>query len=225
MSPEPDDKQTLTRNEVAGELLGDWRYLAGKLHSRFATGTFAAGVALVDRIGAEADKVDHHPDIDLRYTHVDITLRSHDVGGITRRDIRLARVISEIADRAAHRALTDELQVIGLVLDTAEADMIRPFWAAVLGLQPEDGLDRLLSDPDGHTPGLLLKQTDADADAEPWQRFHINIDVPPDAAPERVRKALDAGGTLLSDEHAPAWWTLADPQGNRAAIATWEGRE
>lgn len=50
-------------------------------------------------IGAEAERANHHPDVDLRYAHLDIALRSHDVGAITTRDVRLARAISAIAAR------------------------------------------------------------------------------------------------------------------------------
>ena len=39
------------------------------------------------------------------------------------------------------------------------------------------------------------------------------------------RAALAAGGRLVSDEHALAWWTLADAEGNEADVATWMGRE
>ena len=61
------------------------------------------------QIGAEAERVDHHPDLDLRYAHVDVTLVSHDVGGVTRRDIRLAGTISEIAARLEAPAQPDDI--------------------------------------------------------------------------------------------------------------------
>ncbi|MEE3920160.1 4a-hydroxytetrahydrobiopterin dehydratase [Micromonospora sp. BRA006-A] len=48
-------------------------------------------------VGAEAERVDHHPDLDLRYTHVDVRLWSHDAGGVTGRDLRLARTIAALA--------------------------------------------------------------------------------------------------------------------------------
>ena len=49
---------------------------------------------LVDRIGASAEEANHHPDLTLTYTEVRVTLSSHDVGGITSRDIDLARTVS-----------------------------------------------------------------------------------------------------------------------------------
>jgi 4a-hydroxytetrahydrobiopterin dehydratase len=48
----------------------------------------------VNRIGASAEKANHHPDLTLTYPQVRVTLSSHDVGGITSRDIDLARTIS-----------------------------------------------------------------------------------------------------------------------------------
>ena len=47
----------------------------------FRTGSFAAGVELVDEIGRLADAADHHPDVDLRYAGVTVRLITHDVAG------------------------------------------------------------------------------------------------------------------------------------------------
>ena len=48
--------------------------------------------------------------------------------------------------------------------------------------------------------------------------------MPDDIAAARVEAALAAGGTLVSDAHAPFWWTLADPEGNEADVAVSVGR-
>jgi len=48
--------------------------------------------------------------------------------------------------------------------------------------------------------------------------------VPYEQAEARIAAALAAGGHLVSDEHAPAWWTLADTEGNEADVATAMGR-
>jgi hypothetical protein len=39
------------------------------------------------------------------------------------------------------------------------------------------------------------------------------------------RRRSHAGGRLVTDEHAPAWWNLADAEGNEADVATWMGRD
>ena len=59
----------------------------------------------------------------------------------------------------------------------------------------------------------------------PRNRIHIDVSVPHDQAEARVTAAIAAGGHLVSDEHAPAWWTLADAEGNEADVATWMGRD
>ena len=64
-----------------------------------------------------------------------------------------------------------------------------------------------------------------DAPREQRNRIHLDVFVPHDQAEARIAAALDAGGRLVSDAHAPAWWTLADAEGNEADVATWMGRE
>lgn len=96
--PIPDtDREVLSPSEVAAEHLDDWRLLDTRLCARFATGAFATGLVLVERLAEQAETANHHPDVDLRYGYVDVRLVSHDVHGITQRDVRLARAISGIA--------------------------------------------------------------------------------------------------------------------------------
>ena len=56
-------------------------------------------------------------------------------------------------------------------------------------------------------------------------RIHLDVTVPHDVAQQRIAAALAAGGTLVSDTAAPAFWILADPEGNEACICTWQGRD
>jgi 4a-hydroxytetrahydrobiopterin dehydratase len=92
-----DPKQILTSDQIAEAGLTAWRREGETLTARFATGDFATGLALVNRIGASAEEADHHPDLVLTYPEVAVTLSSHDVGGVTSRDISLARTIDEHA--------------------------------------------------------------------------------------------------------------------------------
>jgi 4a-hydroxytetrahydrobiopterin dehydratase len=77
-----------------------WTVADGAAQAVFDTGSFAAGVQLVDAIGELADAADHHPDVDLRYPGVTVRLVTHEVDGLSERDVALAREIS-----AAARAL------------------------------------------------------------------------------------------------------------------------
>jgi len=90
-----DDMLTPDQIEAAG--LADWRTRRDALRTRFRTQRFTVGLDLVNQIGAAAEAADHHPDIDLRYGYVDVGLWSHDVSGISERDVALARRISELA--------------------------------------------------------------------------------------------------------------------------------
>lgn len=217
------DDRILTGDEVLAEGLDDWRQLMTSLHTRYATGDFATGLRLLDRIGAAAEDADHHPDLDLRYGRLHIRLMSHDLQGITARDVRLARRISEIAADEGVTAEPMAVSEVAIALDTADVEAVKPFWRAVLGLTDHRRSDVDLVDPDGRAPLLWFQRTDPHA--EPRQRFHIDVDVPHDAAQARIAAALEAGGTLVSDAHAPAFWVLADPEGNKACICTWQGRD
>lgn len=77
--------------------VADWQVLEHGACAHFRTGDFATGVQLVQRIGELADAANHHPDVDLRYPAVTVRLITHDVGGLTERDVRLAREISVVA--------------------------------------------------------------------------------------------------------------------------------
>jgi 4a-hydroxytetrahydrobiopterin dehydratase len=55
-------------------------------------------------------------------------------------------------------------------------------------------------------------------------RIHLDISVPHDEAPGRIEAAIGAGGVLVSDSRAPAFWVLADAEGNEACVTTWQGR-
>jgi 4a-hydroxytetrahydrobiopterin dehydratase len=219
-----DDRELLDGHAVAAELLDDWRIMFGGLHARFRTGDFATGLALVNRIGAAAEAADHHPDVDLTYPLVTVRLRSHDVGGITQRDVRLAREISTAAGGLGADADTAGVSVTELALDTHDRAEIMPFWAAVLGYRATDD-DQELVDPDGSRPTLWFQESDRRSPEGVEQRFHLDVRVPPEVAERRVADAVDAGGTLVSDGRAPSFWVLADAQGNQACLTTWLGRD
>ncbi len=75
----------------------DWRVLANEASARFRTESFAIGLRLVNEIGRLAEAANHHPDIDLRYSGVTVRLTTHETGGLSERDVSLARAISSVA--------------------------------------------------------------------------------------------------------------------------------
>jgi 4a-hydroxytetrahydrobiopterin dehydratase len=212
----------LSFDEVEAAGLTDWRHLFEALRTRFLTGDFATGLELVVAIGRLAEDANHHPDVDLRYPHVHVTLFSHDVFGVTSRDIELARAISAAAAELGVGADPSTAAVVEIGLDTWDHEEIKPFWRAVLGLDDHPQYDEELRDLSGSKPTLWFQKTEPHG--EPRQRFHLDIRVPPELAESRIAAALAAGGRLVSDQHAPAFVVLADPQGNKVCVTTGRGR-
>ena len=211
----------LSIHQVHEAGLADWRLLHHALQARFRTRSFTVGAALVAAIAEVADEMDHHPDLDLRYGHLNVRLFSHDVWGVTGRDVRLARRISTLADDAGVEATPGDLSVVEIGLDTPDLAGVRPFWAAVLGMESPVSDDEVRDDS-GDLPRLWFQHSGSD---EPRQRFHLDVRVPPEQAQARIDAALAAGGTLVTDSRSPAFVVLADPEGNKVCVCTELGRD
>ena len=67
-----------------------WAREGNAIRKSFSFAKFADGIRFVDRVAAAADELDHHPDVDIRYTTVTMTLSTHSAGGLTRKDFELA---------------------------------------------------------------------------------------------------------------------------------------
>jgi 4a-hydroxytetrahydrobiopterin dehydratase len=212
----------LSGDQISEMNLPDWRSIHEALETRFHTGDFARGLKLVTDIGRVAEELNHHPDLDLRYSHLNVRLMSHDVWAKTARDVELARRISALA--AAMGVTADPLAVsrLEIGLDTWDADEIKPFWLAVLGLRRHPRFTNDLIDADGNLATLWLQH--CERHAEPKQRFHLDLRVPPEIADERIEAGIAAGGTLVSEEKKPRFVVLADPQGNKVCVCTRVGR-
>lgn len=70
--------------------LPEWRLERGELVRDFSFGDFREAMSFVNSVAALAERAGHHPDIDIRYNKVRLALSSHDAGGITVRDLKLA---------------------------------------------------------------------------------------------------------------------------------------
>ena len=88
-------RQKLSDLEIQRALggLAGWSRRGETLVKTYSFDKFTNGIAFVGRVAAVADQMDHHPDIDIRYTKVTMTLSTHDAGGITQADLKLAEKI------------------------------------------------------------------------------------------------------------------------------------
>lgn len=77
--------------------LPGWARRSDALVKTYSFSTFAGGIEFVQRVARAADAVNHHPDIDIRYTKITFALSTHDAGGITASDLSLASTIETLA--------------------------------------------------------------------------------------------------------------------------------
>jgi 4a-hydroxytetrahydrobiopterin dehydratase len=82
---------------AALERLPAWSVQDGKLHRELRFPGFPDALAFLVRIGVEAEKRGHHPELSNVYDRVTIDLVTHDVGGISEKDLDLARLVDEVA--------------------------------------------------------------------------------------------------------------------------------
>jgi 4a-hydroxytetrahydrobiopterin dehydratase len=89
-------KQTLSERDLHDLLaeLPEWAIEDGQLIRYWNFKDFVEAMSFVNRVAVLAEEAQHHPDIDIRYNRVKLALVSHDAGGITARDARMARRLS-----------------------------------------------------------------------------------------------------------------------------------
>lgn len=214
---------TLRRAEVLDCIadLPGWSLLTGRLHTAYDAPDVPTAIRLVQQTFDVAEKVDHHPDVDIRGKHVRVRCSTPSAGGVTTADVDLAHRIEQSAAEAGAIHLPETPTYTDMGIDTVDAEKIAPFWAAVLGYD-YDGDPDSLNDPFGTRLGVWFQITDGASTGR--NRPHIDVAVVPEQAGPRIDAALAAGGRLVTDDFAPRWWVLADADGNEACICTEEGR-
>ena len=224
--------ERLTRAAISAAV-GDlgWRLVLGVVRTSVPVASLAAAAAaagvVADAAGADAGE---HVWCDVRADRLVVSVQSRAVGWVTSSDLDLVRGITAAL---AERGLAPDpgvgqraVQVVEIGIDAIDIPAVRPFWKAVLGYVdelPTSGPEGPLVDPHGQGPSVWFQQMDAPRPQR--NRIHFDVAVPHDEAADRIAATLAAGGRLLSDEEAPAFWVLADAEGNEACITTWQGRD
>lgn len=217
-------------DRALADLPGAARDRSGAIALSVTAPSFADAVRLVDAVAVQADALDHHPDVDLRWRTVTFTFSTHSAGGVTELDVELARRVLATAGETGAVTL-DPPQRVEIALDCVDADAVRPFWAAGLGYAghrtgdqataaDDDGFGTELHDPAGRGPVLWFQHLDPPRAGR--GRFHLDVYLTLPECRARLDACLAAGGRLVSDAHAPSWWVLADPEGNELCLCTRE---
>jgi 4a-hydroxytetrahydrobiopterin dehydratase len=205
-----------------------WRLLLATAAASVPVPSLAQGVAVAAAAAAACGPDSDHLRADVRADRVEFVLQTP--GSLpTDRDVELAGAITEAVTglgfsvAPATGGQARPVQQLELAIDTLDLAKIKPFWAAVFGYEATPGADDELVDPAHQGPTLWFQQMD---EPRPQRnRIHFDLTVPHDDAQPRLRAALAAGGTLVSDAEAPAFWILADPEGNEICICTWQNRD
>ncbi|WP_318152694.1 alpha/beta fold hydrolase [Microbacterium helvum] len=201
----------------AAEGVEDWRVLYGGAHAFFRTESLGDGARLVAEVVAIAEEQGHFPDVDLRPEGVFVKTFSHRSGSLSAADARLAAAVSAAARRLGLEPDPSVLRVLGIAVVQGPDAHVRPFWTAALGYEPMGADDAV--DPLRRSPHLWFQTMEPPKSGR--GRTHIDVSVPRDRVDAYVAAALEAGGRLADDSHAPEWWTLASPDNHGVDLAAW----
>jgi len=204
----------------------DWRVLSDGANAFYRTDSMASAARFVHAISEIADIENHLPDIDLRPGGVTVRLITFtsDFGGLTTRDLDIARQISAAAKTLGLEADPSAVQSLIIIPGWTAPAEVMPFWRAMLGYVPRiDSPNEDLVDPHNRGTGFWFERMD-EPRPDGGGAIHVGIFVPYEQAEARVAAGLAAGGRMVRDQFAPQWWTLADAAGNEADIATTKGR-
>jgi 4a-hydroxytetrahydrobiopterin dehydratase len=202
----------------AADGVSDWRALAWGAKTLYRTGDFATGARLVAAIAAVVADVAHDPLVDLRDDTVTVQVITPGVG-LSDLDLELARRISVAAAGLGIPADPSAVQQIQIAIDASDPSGVFEFWRAALGYVAVG--ERDLVEPNLSGPAVWFQQK---AHVPPRNRIHFDLSLPHDQAVARVDAIIAAGGRMLGDKYAPAWWSLIDAEGNVVDVATWQGR-
>jgi 4a-hydroxytetrahydrobiopterin dehydratase len=194
----------------------DWRVLAYAACTHFRTSSFAEGARVAEAIGRLADESGALPDLELRSNGLTVRLTVNEKGLLTEEDVSLAGAISKAARGLGVAVDLSHVQMIQIAIDALVIPDVMPFWEAALGYR---AFGDVLVDPPFEGPTVWFQQMDAPRPQR--NRIHVDLYLPQDKAEARIAAALAAGGRIVNDEHAPHWWTLADPEGNEVDVAPW----
>lgn len=221
-----DDRMT-ARQFQDSEGVEDWRVVGDGACTLFRTGSFAESADLVKAIGELDGVEDHPPAADVRSDGVTIRLITVEDAyfGMSERDLRTARRISAIARDVGVSADPSVVQSVLVIPGAVDTSEVMPFWQAVLGYERRpDTPDEDLVDPRDRGPAFWFEAMDEPRPGD-LGAIHVAVWVPVEQAEARVAKVLAAGGRIVRDDFAPAWWTLADAAGNEADVASIASRE
>ena len=197
--------------------VADWRVTGSGPQAVFSAASLADAAELVAPAVSAAERFGVLADVDLRPEGVVVRIPYRTPEGIPAGAADFAAAVSAAAAGLRLAPDPSRAQSVGIyVAQHSQAD-VRPFFTAALGYEAFGDTDAV--DPLRCGPQLAFNPITGDSPAR--GRTHFDVFVPADHARARVDAALAAGGRLVDDSHAPAWWSLASPDNHGVDIASW----
>jgi 4a-hydroxytetrahydrobiopterin dehydratase len=229
-----DDAALPTRMQISDAVGGlGWRLVLGVVTTEVRVQSLADAVEVASiAVGALGREGQGHLSADVRADRAVLSLVTGRSGRVTGLDLRLAHEVTAALGARGLRTTPGldrgpgSLQMVEVAVDALDIPAVRPFWQAVLGYVDEPGEPSpvgALVDPLGRGPAVWFQQMDAPRPQR--NRIHLDVSVPHELAAGRLEAALAAGGRLVYDTEAPAFWVLADAEGNEVCVTTWQGRD
>lgn len=194
-----------------------WHVTSAGPQAVFTAASLARAAEFVSAVVAGAVWHGVTPDIDLRAEGVTVRIRTDSPVEIPAAAAGFAAAVSEDARARGIMAAPHLVQTIGLYVAQHPGVVVRPFFTAALGYENVGEGDAI--DPLRRGPQLAFNPIRGGKEGR--GRTHLDVYVPADQARARVEAALAAGGRLVDDKHAPAWWTIASPDNHGIDIAAW----
>ena len=194
-----------------------WRVTSWGPQAVFVAPSFAAGARLLPAVVTAGERFRVAPDVDLRPEAVVVRVPYRGADRIPAGAADFAADVSAAAEELELSADPSLVQTVDLAVAQHSGADTRPFWTAALGYVVSGDVDSI--DPLRRGPQLSFQPIREDRSGR--GRTHVDVSVPADLARARVDAAIAAGGTVVDDSYAPAWWTLASPDNHGIDIAAW----
>ena len=201
---------------LAADDLTDWVVLHGGPTAVYKTKTFAEAALFFQALAQLPEINGTKTQINVVSERVTVRL-TREVWNIESAHIDLARSISKIADSLGVVADPSQVQEVQVAISAKPDSIDLNFWRAVLGYDAMLGDNAI--DPLGNSSTIWMQELN---EAKPLKHaMHIDVSAPQKHAEARLKAAVNAGGIIIDDSHAPAYWILSDRSGNKVCIASW----
>ena len=196
--------------------LEDWVVLHGGPSAVFLTDSLAAAADLARAIAQLPGLDGSHAQLTVVSKRLTVRL-TRETWKIEPHHIDLAREISRIAKSLGAVSDPKQVQEVQFAIAAKPDAIDLGFWRAVLGYDPM--LEDNAIDPLGVSSTVWMQDLD---EGKPLRHaMHLDVSLSREQAQARVDSAVQAGGVVVDDSHAPSWWILADRSGNKVCVVAW----